>query len=332
MSEYKNVWTYIEYANDKIKNISLEILHKGNCLAKEMNGKSVAVVIGNGVENIAQQVAAHGVDEVILVEGEEYQVYNTDGYTNVMATLIGKYNPAVILFGSTNDAKDLSPRLACKIKTGLVADCSAMELNAEKNEIVWTRPVLSGRALSKVVCRTKPEMATVRQGLYDKAKAGDSKAADIIREEIRTSAAEIRTKLVDFVSAGVTGIKLEDADIVVSGGRGLGKAENVKFIKELADLLGGAVGGSRASIDEQWFPTSSQVGQTGKTVSPKLYIGCGISGAIQHLAGMSSSKCIVGVNKDPDAPFFDVADYCVVGDLNEVLPAFIEEVKKHKAN
>ncbi|MHB8072393.1 electron transfer flavoprotein subunit alpha/FixB family protein [Desulfosporosinus fructosivorans] len=332
MNEYKNVWVFVEYANDKMKNFSLEILNKGNSLAKEMNEKSVAVIIGNGVENIAQQAAACGADEVILVEGEEYQVYNTDGYTNAMATLIGKYNPSVILFGSTNDAKDLAARVACRVKTGLVADCSAIDLNTADKQLIWTRPVLSGRALSKVVCRTKPEMATVRQGVYDRAQADNSKSADIVREEIKTSADQIRTKLVDFVDAGVTGIKLEDAEVVVSGGGGLGKAENVKLIQDLADLLGGAVGGSRASVDSEWLPPSAQIGQSGKTVSAKLYFGCGIAGAIQHLAGMSSSKCIVGINRDPDAPFFDIADYCVVGDLVEVLPAFIEQVRQHKAN
>jgi len=332
MGEYKNVWSFVEYADDKIKNISLEILHKSNSLAKEMNEKSVAIVIGKGVENIARQAASYGVDEVILVDGEEYKVYNTDGYTNVMATLISKYNPSVILFGSTNNAKDLAARVACRVKTGLVADCSALELNPDNKEITWIRPVLSSRALSKVVCRTKPEMATVRQGVYDRAQADDSKAVNIVSEDIKTSADQIRTKLVDFVNAGAMGIKLEDADIVVSGGGGLGKAENVKLIQELADLLGGAVGGSRASIDSEWLPQSSQIGQSGKTVSPKVYIGCGISGAIQHLAGMSSSKSIVGINKDPDAPFFDIADYCVIGDLNQILPAFIEEVKKYKAS
>lgn len=332
MTEHKNVWAFVEYANDKIKNISLEILNECNSLAKELNEKSVAVVIGKGVENIAQQVAAYGVDEVILVDGEEYKIYNTDAYTNAMTTLIGKYNPSVILLGSTNDAKDFAARVACRVKTGLVADCSALELNTANKEITWIRPVLSGRALSKVVCRTKPEMATVRQGVFDRAQADSSKSANIIREEIQIAADQIRTKLVDFVNAGVTGLKLEDADIVVAGGGGLGKAENVKLVQELADLLGGAVGGSRASVDSEWLPPSSQVGQSGKTVSPKLYFGCGISGAIQHLAGMSSSKCIVGINRDPDAPFFDIADYCVIGDLVEVLPALIEEIRKHKAS
>ena len=332
MSEYKNVWAFIEYANDKVKNISLEILQKSTSLAKEMNEKSVAIVIGKGIENIARQAAAYGVDEVIAVDGDEYQAYNTDGYTNVIATLIGKYNPSVILFGSTNDTKDLAARVACRIKTGLIADCSDIELNAENKAIVWTRPVLSGRALSKVVCRTKPEMATVRQGLFDRAQIDNSKSANIVYEEIKTDASQIRTKLVDFVSAGVTGVKLEDADVVVCGGGGLGKVENVKLIQELADILGGAVAGSRASIDSEWLPISSQIGQSGKTVSPQLYIGCGISGAIQHVSGMTSSKCIVGINKDPDAPYFDIADYCVIGDLNQVLPAFIEEVKRHKAN
>lgn len=331
MSEYKNVWVYVEHAEDKLKNISLELLNKGKNMAEEMEQNLVAIVIGKEAEGIAAQAAAYGADEVILVEGEDYREYNTDAYTNVMTALIDKYKPAVILLGSTNYAKDLAPRVACRVKTGLVADCSGIEINPASKEITWIRPVLSGRALSKVVCKKSPQMATIRQGVYDRAQQDSNKPANIVREEIHTPADQIRTMKTDFINSGVTGIKLEDAEVVVCAGGGVGSAENVKLIQELADSLGGAVGSSRACVDTEWLPASSQVGQSGKAVTPQLYIGCGISGAIQHLAGMSSSKCIVAINTDPDAPIFEVADYCVVGDLLEVVPALTAEIKKHKA-
>lgn len=326
----KNVWVYVEYAEGKIKNNSLELLHKGKSLATEMNQQLVAVVIGNEVEGIASKAAACGADEVILVEGQEYKGYSTDAYTNAMASLIGKYNPAVILLGSTNNAKDLAARVACRVKTGLVSDCSAIEMDSGSKAITWIRPVLSGRALGKVVCRTSPQMATVKQGLFDRAKEG-SATGTIIREAIQTSTDAIRTKLIDFKKTEVTGIKLEDAEVVVAAGAGIGNAENVAIVQALADSLGAAIGSTRALVDSEWLPANTQVGQSGKNVSPQLYIGCGVAGAIQHLSGISSSKCIVAINTDPEAPIFDVADYCVVGDCLEVVPALTEEIKKHKA-
>ncbi|WP_425805177.1 electron transfer flavoprotein subunit alpha/FixB family protein [Desulfitobacterium sp. Sab5] len=331
IKDFKNVWVYVESIQGKAKNVSLELINEGNALAEKTTEKLVAIVIGKEVEEVAKEAIAYGADEAILVEGEEYQEYNTDGYTNVMANLIEKYKPSVILLGATNNGKDLAARVACRVKTGLVADCSDLEVDSESKEITWTRPIMSGRALSKVTCRTRPQMGTVRQGAFDKTQADNSKPVNIIREEIRTSAKEIRTKLVDFVNSGVTGMKLEDAEVIVSGGAGLGKAEGFALLQELADELGGAVGASRACIDAEWIPANCQVGQSGKTVSPKLYIACGISGAIQHLAGMSSSKVIVAINKDPDAQFFEIADYCVVGDLYEVVPALLDEINKHKA-
>ena len=326
----KNVWVYVEYAEGKIKNVSLELLHKGKSIAAEMNQQLVAVVVGNEVEGIAAKAAACGADEVILVEGQEYKGYNTDAYTNAMATLIGKYNPAVILFGSTTSTKDLAARLAARVKTGLVSDCSAIEMDSASKAITWIRPVLSGLALSKVVCRTSPQMATIKQGLFDRAQEG-SAAGTITREAIQTPAAAIRTKLVEFKPTEVTGIKLEDAEVVVVAGAGIGKAENLAIIQELANALGAALGSTRALVDSEWVPANTQVGQSGKTVTPQLYIGCGASGAVQHLAGMTSSKCIVAINTDPEAPIFEVADFIVEGDCIGVVPALTAEIKKHKA-
>lgn len=334
LKDYKNVWVFIETARGEVRNVGLELLNQGRVLAGANNEKLVAVIIGKDLDAAAKTVTAYGADEVILVEGEEYKDYNTDGYANALVKLSEKYKPAAILFGGTIQGRDLAPRISCRLKTGCTADCTDLAVNAETGDIEWTRPAFGGSIMATIVCsQTRPQVGTVRPGVFKKAQPDDSKTASIIREEIRTPAEEIRTKLVDFIkSAEEAGVKLEEAEIVVSGGRGLGKPENFAIIKELADVLGGAVGASRAAVDAGWISPLRQVGQTGKTVGPKIYFACGISGAVQHLAGMSSSKIIVAINKDPEAPIFDVADFGVVGDLFEVIPVLIEEFKKIKAS
>lgn len=334
VKEYKNVWVYIEIARGEARNVSLELLNQGRLLAEANNEKLVAVIIGKDLDAVAKSVIAYGADEVILVEGEEYKDYNTDGYASAMARLSEKYKPSVILIGGTIQGRDLAPRVSCRLKTGCVADCTGLEVNGDTGDIEWTRPAFGGNIMATVSCPgTRPQIGTVRPGAFKKAQPDSTRTANVIREEIRTPAEEIRTKIVDFIkSAEEAGVKLEEAEIVVSGGRGIGKPENFAIIKELADVLGGAVGASRAAVDAGWISPLRQVGQTGKTVGPKIYFACGISGAVQHLAGMSSSKIIVAINKDPEAPIFDVADFGVVGDLFEVIPVLIEEFKKIKAS
>lgn len=334
IKDYKNVWVFIETARGEARNVGLELLNQGRILAEANNEKLIAVIIGKDLDAAAKTVIAYGADEVILVGGEEYKDYNTDGYANAMVKLSEKYKPSVILIGGTIQGRDLAPRVSCRLKTGCTADCTDLGVNAETGDIEWTRPAFGGNIMATVVCsNTRPQIGTVRPGVFKKAQPDDTKTANVIKEEIRTPAEEIRTKLVDFIkSAEEAGVKLEEAEIVVSGGRGLGKPENFAIIKELADVLGGAVGASRAAVDAGWISPLRQVGQTGKTVGPKIYIACGISGAVQHLAGMSSSKIIVAINKDPDAPIFDVADFGVVGDLFEVIPVLVQEFKKIKAS
>lgn len=334
LKDYKNVWVFIERARGEVRNVGLELLNQGRILAEANNEKLVAVIIGKDLDAAAKTVTVYGADEVILVEGEEYKDYNTDGYANALVKLSEKYKPAAILIGGTIQGRDLAPRITCRLKTGCTADCTDLAVNVETGDIEWTRPAFGGSIMATAVCsNTRPQVGTIRPGVFKKAQPDDSKTANIIREEIRTPLEEIRTKLVDFIkSAEEAGVKLEEAEIVVSGGRGLGKPENFAIIKELADVLGGAVGASRAAVDAGWISPLRQVGQTGKTVGPKIYFACGISGAVQHLAGMSSSKIIVAINKDPDAPIFDVADFGVVGDLFEVIPVLIEEFKKIKAS
>lgn len=332
IEEYKNVWVFIETAHGEAKNVSLELLNQGKVLAEANYEKLIAVVIGKELDAVTKAVIAYGADEVIVVEGEEYTDYTTDGYSNVMVKLVEKYKPSVILIGATNNGRDLGPRVSCRLATGLTADCTGLEINEETRDVAWTRPAFGGNLMATILCsNTRPQIGTVRSGVFKKVVPDFERTANVICEEIRTSAEEIRTKLVGFIKAeGETAVNLEEAEIIVSGGRGLGKPEDFAVIRELAEVLGATVGASRAAVDAGWISHLHQVGQTGKTVGPKIYIACGISGAIQHLAGMSSSDIVVAINKDADAPIFGVADYGIVGNLFEVIPVLIEEIKRLK--
>ncbi|SDF65159.1 electron transfer flavoprotein subunit alpha/FixB family protein [Sporomusa acidovorans] len=333
IADYKNVWVYIEHAHGEAKNVGLELLNQARILADANQEKVVAVVIGKAVDAAVKSAVAYGADEVLLVEGDEYKDYTTDAYTNALVKLVEKYKPSVLLIGATNNGRDLGPRVSSRLSTGLTADCTGLAINEATRDVAWTRPAFGGNLMATILCSdTRPQMGTVRPGVFKKAEPDSGRSAPTIKEEIHTPAEMILTKVVDLIKAvNDSGVKLEEADIIVSGGRGMGKPENFVLLKEFADLLGGAVGASRAAVDAGWMPPLQQVGQTGKTVSPKIYFACGISGAIQHLAGMSSSDVIVAINKDPEAPIFDVADYGVVADLFEVIPVLIEEIKKIKA-
>jgi len=331
-ADYKNLWVYIETVDGKAKNVGLELLAAGRQLAEKTGEKLVAVVIGYKAEDAVASAASYGADEIILVDGEEYAHYSTDNYANAMYKLIEKYKPATILIGATNNGRDLAPRVSCRVGTGLTADCTSLDIDEESGNVSWTRPAFGGNLMATILCPDRrPQIGTVRPGVFKKGVPDNSSSVNVIRENISPPAEASRVKLLEIIkeTAGEQ-IKLEDAEIIVSGGRGLGKAENFSYIKELADVLGGAVGASRAAVDAGWISHAHQVGQTGKTVGPKIYIACGISGAIQHLAGMSGSDIIFAINKDPDAPIFDVADYGIVGDIFEVLPALIDEIKKVK--
>jgi len=334
IADYKNVWVYIEHAYGETKNVGLELLSQARVLADANQEKVVAVVIGKDVDAVVKSAVTYGAEEVLVVEGDEYKDYTTDAYTNAMVKLVEKYKPSVLLIGASNNGRDLGPRVAARLKTGLTADCTGLAVNEETKDVAWTRPAFGGNLMATIFCSdTRPQMGTVRPGVFKKAEPDIARIAPIIKEAIHTPAETILTKVVDLIKAiSDSGVKIEEADIIVSGGRGMGKPENFALLKELANLLGGAVGASRAAVDAGWMPPLQQVGQTGKTVSPKIYFACGISGAIQHLAGMSSSDVIVAINKDPEAPIFDAADYGVVADLFEVIPVLIEEIKKIKAS
>lgn len=329
----KDLWVFVETNEDgSAKNVGIELLSPGKMMAGKQGGALVAVVIGSGVDAAVQAAAEHGADKVIVVDGPEYKHYTTDAYVIALNALVEKYGPTSMLIGATNNGRDLGPRLSCRLKTGLTADCTALDIDEESGNVAWTRPAFGGNLMATILCPDhRPQIGTVRPGVFKKSEPCAAHA-EIIREDIKVPAEQIRTQVLELIKEmGDENVDLEGAEIIVSGGRGVGGPEDFAPIRELAAVLGATVGASRAAVDSGWISHAHQVGQTGKTVGPKLYIACGISGAIQHLAGMSGSDVIVAINKDPDAPIFDVADYGVVGNLFEVLPVLTEEIKKMKA-
>ena len=329
----KDLWVFVETNDEgKARNVGIELLNPGRDLAKQQGGKLVAVVIGNHTESAVKAAVAAGADQVLNVEGEEYAVYNTDAYTFALCALVEKYGPTTILIGATNNGRDLGPRFSARMQSGLTADCTALEIDPDTGCMAWIRPAFGGNLMARILCPdNRPQVGTVRPGVFKKPEPDPARTAEIVNEPISFAKEQIRTRIVEVIRAAGEQVNLEGADIIISGGRGVGGPEGFAPLKELADLVGGCVGASRAAVDAGWIPHAHQVGQTGKTVSPKLYVACGISGAIQHLAGMSGSDCIVAINKDPEAPIFEVADFGIVGDLKEIVPLMIDEVKKLKA-
>ena len=328
----KDLWVLIETNEDgTAKNVGLELLTPGRDLAGKQGGAVAAVVIGSNTDAAVKAAGEHGADKIYVVDGPEYAQYSTDAYAHALCTLVEKYGPTSMLIGATNNGRDLGPRVSCRLKTGLTADCTALDIDAESGNVAWTRPAFGGNLMATILCPDhRPQIGTVRPGVFKKAPAEGK--AEVIREDIHVDAKDIRTQILEILKdMDGENVDLEGAEIIVSGGRGVGGPEGFAPVKALAEVLGGVVGASRAAVDSGWIAHAHQVGQTGKTVAPKIYIACGISGAIQHLAGMSGSDCIIAINKDPDAPIFDVADYGVVGDLFEVLPVLTEEIKKARA-
>ncbi|MCI2106891.1 MAG: electron transfer flavoprotein subunit alpha/FixB family protein [Intestinimonas sp.] len=329
----KNLWVFIETNEDGTpKNVGIELLTPGRDLATKQGGALVGVVIGSKVDPTVKEVEAHGADQIIVVDGPEFAHYTTDAYTAVMYQLIEKYGPTTILIGATTEGRDMGPRLSCRLKTGLTADCTGLDIDEASGNVAWTRPAFGGNLMATILCPDhRPQIGTVRPGVFKKTPGDPAHKAEVIKEDISIPADQIRTKVLEVIKDdGGESVDLEGADIIVSGGRGMGSAEAFSEVRELADALGGVVGASRAAVESGWIGHAHQVGQTGKTVGPKMYVACGISGAIQHLAGMSGSDCIVAINKDPDAPIFEVADFGIVGNVHEVLPMLAAAIKKIK--
>ncbi|MCI9122638.1 MAG: electron transfer flavoprotein subunit alpha/FixB family protein [Eubacterium sp.] len=332
LNDYKNIWVWIETECGKAKNVGYELLHAAKPLAEQKGCSLVAVVIGKDIESVAKDAICYGADSAIIVDGPEYEYYSTDAFAKALTGLVEKYKPETLMLGATNNGRDLGPRVSCRLKTGLTADCTAIAIDEETGHVAWTRPTFGGNLMAVIMCpQHRPQMGTVRPGVFKKGAYDQSRTGEIVKEEIHTAQEEIRTKLVERVNEVAEAVNLEEADIIVSGGRGMGSAENFKLLEDLAKELGGTVGCSRAVVDAGWMPHAHQVGQSGKTVAPKLYFAVGISGAIQHLAGIAGSDTVIAVNKDPDAPIFEVADYGIVGNLNEVVPALTEAFRARKA-
>ena len=333
MSDARNVWVFIEVVRGKIKGVSLELLGQGRKMADDLGEKLVAIIPGNEIEDFAKMAIHYGADEAIVVDQKELKDYSTDGYTKAMCTLIKKYNPAVLLIGATNNGRDLGPRVSSRMQTGLTADCTELGVDSETRLVKWTRPAFGGNLMATILCPDhRPQIGTVRPGVFKKPEEDTGRKGEIIHETVEFGPDEIRTRIVEVITeAGGADVNLEESEIIVSGGRGVGGPEGFEVLKELADEIGAQIGASRAAVDSGWISSLHQVGQTGKSVGPKIYIACGISGAIQHVAGMSSSDVIIAINKDPDAPIFNIADYGIVGDLFEIIPELTKRIRSSKA-
>ncbi|MEN3190300.1 MAG: electron transfer flavoprotein subunit alpha [Atribacterota bacterium] len=330
-SNYRGVWVFIEQYQGRIKPISLELLSKAKELAQRLNQELAAVLVGDDVSHLIKELTSYEIHKIYLVENEVLKRYTTDAYTYTLISLVSQYKPNILLIGATNTGRDLAPRVAARLRVGLTADCTDLDIT-EEGYLLQTRPAFGGNIMAQILCKyTRPQMATVRPNVFKKSvPCSNSQSPEIIKIEAKLNPLSIRTKIIEVVKEVSEVTNLEEADIIVSAGRGLGSPDNLYLVRDLANILGAAVGGSRAIIDAGWLPHHQQVGQSGKTVAPELYIACGISGAIQHLVGMQTSKRIIAINKDPEAPIFKVATLGIVGDLFKVIPLLIEDLKKVK--
>ena len=327
INQYKDIWVFAEQRQGKITPVVIELLGEGRKLADTKGIKLNAILLGKDVNGLAEELIAYGAETVYVADDPLLENFTTDGYTKVIVDAVNEIKPEIVLIGATNIGRDLAPRIASRLNTGLTADCTKLEIDPEDGKIKQTRPAFGGNTMATIICPdARPQMSTVRPGVMDKAVRNDDNKGNIVPLKYDIKESDIRTKIIEIVKHAVEKVSLTDANIIVSGGLGLQNADGFKLIEELADKLGGVVGSSRAAVDAGWIDKSHQVGQTGTTVKPNLYIACGISGAIQHLAGMKESSIIVAINKDPDAPIFSVADYGIVGDLYKVIPEIISEI------
>ena len=343
LEEYKGVFVFAQQVDNKLNGIALELVGKGKDLAKDLGTEVTAVLIGSDVMSLTKELAEYGADRIIVVDDPELKEYRTEPYAHALAEVIKKYKPEIMLVGATAIGRDLGPRVSARIHTGLTADCTQLEIGdfpinpipgreQLHNQLLMTRPAFGGNTIATIACPNfRPQMATVRPGVMQKAERVEG--AQAVIEEFNPGFVPNNkyVEILDIVQAVSDVEDIMDAKILVSGGRGVGSAENFKLLDDLAEALGGTVSCSRAVVDAGWKSKDLQVGQTGKTVRPHVYFAIGISGAIQHLAGMEESDIIIAINKDETAPIFDVADYGIVGDLNKILPALTEKIKEAKA-
>jgi electron transfer flavoprotein alpha subunit len=328
-SGYKGVWVFAEQKKGKVQSVSYELIGKARELADKLKTYVGAVLIGNDIETEAQVLINSGADSVYLVESPRLAGFLDEPYTNVFVKLINKYKPEIVLSGATIIGRSLMARVAVKVDAGLTADCTGLDIETERKILLQTRPAFGGNIMATIISPNyRPQMATVRHKVFPQPAQDKCRKGKVIKESFHIDELVSRTALLDVVEEIENLVNISEADIIVSGGRAMGGPENFKMLHELAEVLGGAVGSSRAAVDSGWIPYSHQVGQTGRTVAPKIYIACGISGQIQHLVGMQSSKMIIAINKDPDAPIFKVATYGIVGDIFQIVPALTRKFKE----
>ena len=341
LEEYKGVYVFAQQVDGEVSSIAFELLGKAKDLAKDLNTEVTAVVLGSGIKGLADPLAEYGADKVIVVDDPELEVYRTEPYTHALASVINEYKPEIMLVGATAIGRDLGPRVSARVATGLTADCTVLEIGdfndvmtkeTLPNQLLMTRPAFGGNTIATIACPyNRPQMATVRAGVMQKIDPVNGAKAEVIEYNPGFTPDSKYVEILEVVKSVSDVEDIMDAKILVSGGRGVGSKENFKLLQDLADVLGGTVSCSRAVVDNGWMPKDLQVGQTGKTVRPNVYFAIGISGAIQHVAGMEESDIIVAINKDESAPIFDVADYGLVGDLNKIIPQLTEMLKAELA-
>ncbi len=339
IEQYKGVYIYAQQVDNEISPIAYELLGKAKDLAADLDTQVTAILLGSNVKSLADSLAQYGADRVIVVDNPVLETYRTEPYTQALAAVINEYKPEIMLVGATAIGRDLGPRVSARVGTGLTADCTVLEIgdfplnplpNREQkhNQLLMTRPAFGGNTIATIACPdNRPQMATVRPGVMQKIEPIADAKAEIIEFNPELEENNCYVEILDIVKEVSTAVDIQEAKILVSGGRGVGSKENFKLLEDLAEVLGGTVSCSRAVVDNGWLPKDLQVGQTGKTVRPNVYFAIGISGAIQHTAGMEESDVIIAINKDESAPIFDVADYGIVGDLNKIVPLLTEAIK-----
>lgn len=344
LEEYKGVYVFAQQVDNIVNSIAFELIGKGKDLAADLGTEVTAVLVGSGVKGLADELAEYGADRVIVVDDPELKEYRTEPYAHALASVIEKYKPEIFLVGATAIGRDLGPRVSARIHTGLTADCTQLDIGdfplnpvpgkeQKHNQLLMTRPAFGGNTIATIACPDfRPQMATVRPGVMQKKERQAGVKANIEEFNPGFTPNHNYVEILEVVEAVSETVDIMDAKILVSGGRGMGNAENFKILEDLAEVIGGTVSCSRAVVDAGWKPKDLQVGQTGKTVRPNVYFAIGISGAIQHLAGMEESDIIIAINKDDTAPIFDVADYGLVGDLNKIVPALTEKLRAELAS
>ncbi len=330
IADYKGVWVFAEQRDGELQKVALELLGKGREISNKLGVELTAVLLGNKVDDLAKELLAYGADKVIYAEDEKLAHISTDAYTRVICDLANKIKPEIIFIGASFIGRDLGPRVAARLSTGLTADCTALDIEEGTNHLMMTRPAFGGNLMATIMCTEhRPQMSTVRPGVFDKLVKDESRIdeAKIEKVSVNILQEDMRIKLLDVEKIIKEVADISEAEVIIAGGRGMGSKENFQMLDELAEVLGGTVAGSRAAVDNGWVDHALQVGQTGKTVRPKVYIACGISGAIQHLAGMQDSDYIIAINRDAEAPIMKVADLGLVGDLNKIIPELTVEIK-----